>query len=122
MPKSSSAIRTPSLRNVAATAPYMHDGRMASLREVIDFYSGGGAKNPLLDEKIKQLNLSERDKADLIAFLESLTGDVSYRPHAGLGTARAVPVQAKKMPGRASLLQRPQIQSPRHDGSLEPNL
>jgi hypothetical protein len=99
----------------------MHDGRMASLREVIDFYSGGGGKNPFLDEKIKPLNLSERDKTDLIAFLESLTGDVSYLPHAGLGATSAVPVPPKDMPGRAALLQHPQVQSPRHYGSLEPH-
>lgn len=113
------AFRTPSLRNVAATAPYMHDGGMSSLREVIDFYSGGGTRNPFLDEKIKPLNFSEGEKADLIAFLESLTGDVSYRPHAGPGTISVVPVPPKEMPGRAALLQSPQVQPPRHNGALE---
>jgi cytochrome c peroxidase len=72
------AFRTPSLRNVAKTAPYMHNGRMASLQDVVDFYSRGGERNPFLDKQIRPLNLTERDKADLIAFLESLTGEVTY--------------------------------------------
>lgn len=72
------AFRTPSLRNVAQTAPYMHDGRMASLQEVLEFHGGRHEQNPFLDKLIRPLNLSETDKADLIAFLDSLTGDVSY--------------------------------------------
>ncbi len=73
------AFRTPSLRNVARTAPYMHDGSMKSLAEVLDFYSRGGQKNPFLDEKIKPLSLTAADKEDIIAFLESLTGEVPHR-------------------------------------------
>jgi cytochrome c peroxidase len=115
------AFRTPSLRNVAATAPYMHDGRMASLREVIDFYSAGGTRNPFLDEKIKPLSLSERDKADLIAFLQSLTGEMSYRPHPGVETTSAVQMPPKEMPEHASLRRRSQIQSPRRNDSQEPH-
>ncbi len=72
------AFRTPSLRNVAHTAPYMHDGSMKTLHEVVDYYSRGGEKNPFLDEKLHPLNLTEENKTDLIAFLESLTGEVSY--------------------------------------------
>jgi len=75
------AFRTPSLRNVAKTGPYMHDGKMTSLHEVVEFYSRGGEKNPFLDEKIHPLNLSEQDKSDLVAFLESLTGEMTYTPH-----------------------------------------
>ncbi|MGH9847364.1 MAG: cytochrome-c peroxidase [Blastocatellia bacterium] len=70
------AFRTPSLRNVAKTAPYMHDGSLKTLKEVIDFYVGGGSSNPQLDREIKPLKLSARERADLIAFLESLTGEV----------------------------------------------
>lgn len=70
------AFRTPSLRNVAKTAPYMHDGKLQTLREVIDFYVGGGNSNPQLDKEIKPLRLSARDRGDLEAFLESLTGEL----------------------------------------------
>jgi len=68
----------PSLRNIAVTAPYMHDGRFDTLEEVIDFYSGAPHRSTTLDPNIskhggKGLNLTEREKADLIAFLSSLT-------------------------------------------------
>jgi cytochrome c peroxidase len=66
--------RTPSLRNVALTAPYMHDGSLLSLREVIEFYDKGGVPNELLSPLIKPLNLLETETEDLIAFLNSLTG------------------------------------------------
>jgi cytochrome c peroxidase len=68
------AFRTPDLRNVAKTGPYMHDGSLKTLKEVVDFYEGGGTSNPYLDKEIKELKLSGQDKADLVAFLESLTG------------------------------------------------
>lgn len=67
------AFRTPSLRNVARTSPYMHDGSLASLREVIDFYSNEPRENPYLDSRMRPLELTERDRSDLIAFLESLS-------------------------------------------------
>ena len=70
------AFRTPSLRNVAKTAPYMHDGSLKSLKDVIDFYVGGGSSNPQLDPEIKPLKLSAQDRAALIAFLEALTGEL----------------------------------------------
>jgi cytochrome c peroxidase len=66
--------KTPSLRNVALTAPYMHDGSIATLREVVEFYDGGAAPNELLDPSIRPLRLSDTEKDDLVAFLESLTG------------------------------------------------
>lgn len=69
-------FRTPTLRNVAKTAPYMHDGSLKTLKEVVDFYQGGGNSNPQLDPEIKQLKLSEQDRNDLIIFLESLTGEI----------------------------------------------
>jgi cytochrome c peroxidase len=70
------AFKTPTLRNVALTAPYMHDGSLATLREVIDFYdAGGGAERPK-SVLLRRLNLTEKEKADLLAFLESLTGKV----------------------------------------------
>ena len=52
----------------------MHDGSQKTLKDVIDFYVGGGRSNPNLDKEIKELKLSGRDRADLIAFMESLTG------------------------------------------------
>jgi cytochrome c peroxidase len=70
------AFRTPSLRNIAKTAPYMHDGSLKSLKEVIDFYIGGGSSNPQLDKEIKPLILSAQEREDLLAFLESLTGEI----------------------------------------------
>jgi cytochrome c peroxidase len=70
------AFRTPSLRNVAKTAPYMHDGSLKTLKDVIDFYVGGGNSNQQLDREIKPLKLSEHDRSDLVIFLEALTGDM----------------------------------------------
>ena len=64
----------PSLRNVEHTAPYMHDGSLASLEEVIEHYDDGGASSPQLDEEITPLRLSDAEKRDLIAFLRALTG------------------------------------------------
>lgn len=70
------AFRTPTLRNIAQTAPYMHDGSQKTLRDVVDFYVGGGTSGPYLDKEIKELKLSGPERADLVAFLESLTGEV----------------------------------------------
>ena len=70
------AFKTPTLRNVAETAPYMHDGSMATLAEVLDFYDRGGQPNPWLDVKMEPLGLTDQEKEDLLAFLESLTGEV----------------------------------------------
>ncbi len=70
------AFRTPSLRNVAKTAPYMHDGSLKTLKEVVDFYMGGANSNPQLDKEIKPLKLSAQDRSDLVTFLEALTGEL----------------------------------------------
>jgi cytochrome c peroxidase len=66
-------FRTPSLRNVALTYPYMHDGRFSTLEEVIEHYNSGGKPHPNKDPLIRHLGLSPIDKEDLVAFLESLT-------------------------------------------------
>ncbi len=66
--------KTPTLRNVALTAPYMHDGSIGSLKEVVEFYNRGGIPNEGLDSLIRPLDLSELEVNDLVAFLESLTG------------------------------------------------
>ncbi|MBW3599231.1 MAG: c-type cytochrome [Planctomycetes bacterium] len=71
------SFKTPGLRDVALTAPYMHDGSMATLEEVVEHYNKGGVKNPYLDEAIFPLNLTEQEKSDLVAFLkEGLTSTV----------------------------------------------
>jgi cytochrome c peroxidase len=69
------SFRTPSLRNVAKTAPYMHDGSLRTLKDVVDFYVGGGNSNPQMDPEIKPLKLSAQDRSDLVIFLEALTGE-----------------------------------------------
>ncbi len=68
-------FRTPPLRNVVLTAPYMHNGSMLTLREVIEFYNQGGVPNEVLSPLIKPLNLTDAEIDNLVAFLESLTGD-----------------------------------------------
>jgi cytochrome c peroxidase len=68
-------FRVPSLRNVAVSAPYMHDGSLPTLRDVIEQYERGGRGDPSTDPLIKPLSLSESEKADLEAFLVSLTDD-----------------------------------------------
>jgi cytochrome c peroxidase len=65
---------TPSLRNVAVTGPYMHDGSLPTLAAVVDYYDAGGTGGPARDPRIRPLHLSAGDKAALVAFLESLTG------------------------------------------------
>lgn len=66
-------FRTPSLRNVALTAPYMHDGRFATLDDVVEFYVAGGIPNRFLDPLLEPLALTEEERRDLVRFLESLT-------------------------------------------------
>ena len=70
------AFKTPTLREIARTAPYMHDGSLATLEEVVDFYDGGGHPNPFLDRQVQPLRLSESEKEALVAFLRSLSGEV----------------------------------------------
>jgi cytochrome c peroxidase len=74
--KDKGAFKTPGLRNVALTGPYMHDGSLKTLRDVVDFYAGGGNSNPYLDHDMKALHLSAQDRADLVAFLDALTGEM----------------------------------------------
>ena len=71
------AFKTPTLREVARTAPYMHDGSLATLREVVEFYDDGGRANPALDPELRPLQLTDREKRQLVAFLQTLSGTVS---------------------------------------------
>ena len=70
------AFKTPTLREIDRTAPYMHDGSLDSLEEVIEFYSRGGNPNPHLDSEVRPINLTEDEKADLLAFLRTHRGVV----------------------------------------------
>ena len=69
------AFKAPTLREIANTGPYMHDGRFKTLEEVIEHYDSGGIKNPYLDRRIKPLELTKSEKQDLIAFLHALSGE-----------------------------------------------
>jgi cytochrome c peroxidase len=80
-------FRTPSLRNVALTRPYMHNGSLSTLEDVVAFYNGGGVKNELLDARIKPLHLSAEESADLVAFLKSLTSPAAARLAAAAAAA-----------------------------------
>ena len=71
------AFKTPSLRNIALTAPYLHDGSRKNLKEVLDFYVGGGNSNPHRDKEIRPLDfLTGQEQADLMEFMKSLTGEM----------------------------------------------
>ncbi|HVT30195.1 MAG TPA: cytochrome c peroxidase [Lacipirellulaceae bacterium] len=74
--KDKGAFKTPTVRNVALTPPYMHDGSQKTLEEVVEWYDKGGHPNPHLDQKIKPLKLTAREKADLVAFMHALTGEL----------------------------------------------
>ncbi len=70
------AFKTPTLRNIVQTPPYMHDGSEPTLLAVVEFYDKGGNPNPTLAKEIKPLKLTAQEKQDLVAFMEALTGDV----------------------------------------------
>lgn len=69
------AFKTPTLRDVAKRAPYMHDGSLPTLEAVIDHYNDGGIDRPSRSPSIRPLHLTSEEKADLVAFLKTLTGD-----------------------------------------------
>jgi cytochrome c peroxidase len=69
------AFKTPTLREIARSAPYMHDGRFKTLEEVVNFYNKGGVKNPHQDPLILPLELTDQEKSDLVAFLRTLNGE-----------------------------------------------
>ena len=70
------AFKTPTLRESARSGPYMHDGSLATLADVIDFYDDGGKENPYLDRDMQPLDLSDEEKKDLESFLHALNGAV----------------------------------------------
>lgn len=72
------AYKTPTLRNIADTAPYMHDGSEATLEDAVEFYVKGGHPNAAnLDKEMKKLELTDQDKKDLVEFMKALSGDVT---------------------------------------------
>jgi len=73
------AFKTPTLREIARTAPYMHDGSLVSLEDVVDYYDRGGNANPALDSELRPLKLAAAEKRSLVAFLRALSGTVSGR-------------------------------------------
>ncbi len=73
-PADTGAFKTPTVRNVALSAPYMHDGSIATLEEVVEWYDKGGHPNPNLSAKIRPLKLTAEEKADLVAFMKACTG------------------------------------------------
>jgi cytochrome c peroxidase len=104
------AFKIPTLRNIALTAPYMHNGAFETLEEVLDFYAGGGGRGlgldvPLQDDKIRKFNLTPQEKADLIAFLLALT-DESALPEIPKRVPSGLPVvqpQVPRLPTRLNL-------------------
>lgn len=107
------AFKVPTLRNVALTAPYMHNGVLATLEDVLDFYAkGGGHAFELgeidIDDKIRPFDLSERERADLIAFLHALT-DESAAPQLPTRVPSGLPV-VPRLANRSAELARFQAQ------------
>ena len=76
-PEDRGRFNTPSLRNVARTAPYMHDGSLETLREVLEFYDRGGGSNPDLDRRLKPLSLTPAEIDNLLAYLRTLDSGAS---------------------------------------------
>jgi len=72
--KDRGAFKTPTIRNVALSAPYMHDGSIKTLEEVVEWYSRGGHPNPWLSDRIKKLDLTAEEKNDLVEFMKACTG------------------------------------------------
>ena len=75
-PQDRGAFKTPSLREAARTPPYMHDGTLSTLKEVIDYYDKGGNRNAELDPEIRELRLTPEEKSALLAFFQALNGTV----------------------------------------------
>jgi cytochrome c peroxidase len=68
------AFKTPTLREIVRTAPYMHDGSALTLADVVEFYDKGGMANPGLDPELRPLHLTNTEKNAVLSFLESLNG------------------------------------------------
>ena len=93
------AFKTSGLRNIALTAPYMHDGSLATLWDVIDHYNKGGIQNPFLDGGMQRLGLSESEIDDLVAFLDALTSS-QFKAEGDAEMQRQKELAATKRPER----------------------
>ena len=74
--KDKGAFKTPTVRNISQTGPYMHDGSLKTLEEVVEWYDKGGHPNPYLSDKMKKLNLTAQEKEDLVSYMKALQGDL----------------------------------------------
>ncbi|MBV8607416.1 MAG: cytochrome-c peroxidase [Singulisphaera sp.] len=74
-PADKGAFKTPTVRDVSRTAPYMHDGSLKTLEDVVEHYDKGGNANPFLDKDMRPLKLTAQEQADLVAFMKALTGE-----------------------------------------------
>jgi cytochrome c peroxidase len=72
------SFKTPTLREIARTAPYMHDGSLKTLEDVVEFYNKGGIPNPQIDEELTPLKLTDQEKADLVTFLKEGLSSPDY--------------------------------------------
>ena len=73
-PKDWGAFKTPTIRNVALSAPYMHDGSLKTLADTVEHYNKGGTPNRNLSDKVKKLNLNKQQVQDIVAFMKACTG------------------------------------------------
>jgi parallel beta-helix repeat protein len=115
------AFKVPTLRNVALTAPYMHNGRFRTLEEVINFYASGGGHGqglnlPNLDDKIRVFKITDQEKKDLIAFLQALT-DESKKPEIPEKVPSGLPV----VPRLAAKTRGPAVMRPAEVASAQTN-
>ncbi len=74
--KDKGAFKTPTVRNISQTGPFMHDGSLKTLEEVVEWYDKGGHPNPYLSDKMKKLNLTAQEKEDLVSYMKALQGDL----------------------------------------------
>ena len=117
----SSPFLTPALRNIALTAPYMHDGSVRTLEDVVAYYDRGGNPNPDLDQRIRPLRLNAGERADLVEFLKSLTGEVRLGA-AGRGDGNESDAPGSQdsgeAPERPAVVKRP-TKTPRKDKEVK---
>jgi cytochrome c peroxidase len=98
LPAAEHAFKTPSLREIGRAAPYMHDGSLASLADVVRHYAGGVVERPTLSPDLRRgLTLTEDERAALVAFLGTLTTEGDPRPPATILPARSAPVPAARV-------------------------
>ena len=110
-PAEMGAFKTPTVRDAAQTGPYMHDGSLKTLEEVVEHYNKGGIANPSLDKDIRKLGLTDKEKADVVAFMKALSGvtikvELPKLP-AGPRDAAPDPADALMAPGSKAALNHP---------------